>query len=228
MELDDEKIKALENFCRREICIDTILNLEDKKERTEYYDKLSKSMVMYSKQEENSDESIFYKEQFKELSEDLNDGFGPYINEKVEHEKILLKLNEEIKTYGLKKLIVKVNEGFFFSRIPYAEKNYPKDIFTIEELDLVPRLLKLGYLDNVSFRIYMVRDEDYKNLFRFGMFDYSYHYVDVPHFYKVCSYLYPDRVPKISENLFEEFIKYAKESEKRLSEWFHKINKINY
>ena len=212
MEFDDEKIKALENFCRRVICLDEILNLEDKKERTEYYDRLSKSMTMYSKQEENSDESIFYKEQFEGLSEDLNDGFGPYINEKVEHEKILLKLNEEIKTYGLKNLIVKVNEENFFN-IDYSEKNYPKEIFTMEELDLVPQLLKLdaGYFD-----IYMVRDEDYKSLFRFGLFDYSYHYVDVPYFYKVCSYLYPDRVPKISENLFEEFLKYAKESEKQM------------
>lgn len=42
----------------------------------------------------------------------------------------------------------------------------------------------------------MVRDENYKSLFRFGLFDYSYHYVDVPYFYKVCSYLYPDRVRK--------------------------------
>lgn len=215
MELDDEKIKALENFCRREICWGKILNLEDKKERTEYYDRLSKSMTMYSKQEENSDESIFYKEQFEGLSEDLNDGFGPYINEKVEHEKILLKLNEEIKTYGLKNLIVKVNEENFFN-IDYSGKNYPKEIFTMEELDLVPRLLKLRYLENVSFEIYMVRDEDYKSLFRFGLFDYYYHYVDVPYFYKVCSYLYPDRVPKISENLFEEFLKYAKESEKQM------------
>lgn len=33
MELDDEKIKALENFCRKEICSDKILDLEDKKER---------------------------------------------------------------------------------------------------------------------------------------------------------------------------------------------------
>ena len=84
MELDDEKTKALENFCRKKICSDKILDLEDKKERTEYYDRLSKSMIMYSKQEENPSESIFYKEQFKGLSEDLNDGFGPYINEKVE------------------------------------------------------------------------------------------------------------------------------------------------
>ena len=221
MELDDEKIKALENFCRRVICSDKILDLEDKKERTEYYDRLSKSMAMYSKQEENPSESIFYKEQFKGLSEDLNDGFGPYINEKVEHEKILLRLNEDIKTYGLKKLIVKVNERFFFG--DDVEINYNKETFTIEELDLVPRLLKLRYLENVSFEIYMVRDEDYKSLFRFGLFDYSYHYVDVPYFYKVCSYLYPDRVPKISENLFEEFLKYAKESEKRLLEWFNKI-----
>lgn len=28
MELDDEKIKALENFCRKKICSDKILDLE--------------------------------------------------------------------------------------------------------------------------------------------------------------------------------------------------------
>ena len=50
MELDDKKIKALENFCRKKICSDKILDLEDKKERTEYYDNLSKSITMYSKQ----------------------------------------------------------------------------------------------------------------------------------------------------------------------------------
>ena len=42
MELDDKKIKALESFCRKEICSDKILDLEDKKERTEYYDRLRK------------------------------------------------------------------------------------------------------------------------------------------------------------------------------------------
>lgn len=47
MELDDEKTKALENFCRKKICSDKILDLEDKKERTEYYDNLSKSIAMY-------------------------------------------------------------------------------------------------------------------------------------------------------------------------------------
>lgn len=61
MELDDEKIKALENFCRKKICSDKILDLEDKKERTEYYDRLSKSMIMYSKQEENPIECQKYR-----------------------------------------------------------------------------------------------------------------------------------------------------------------------
>lgn len=48
MELDDKKNKALENFYRKKICSDKILDLEDKKERTEYYDNLSKSITMYS------------------------------------------------------------------------------------------------------------------------------------------------------------------------------------
>ncbi|WP_288518944.1 hypothetical protein [uncultured Brachyspira sp.] len=112
-------------------------------------------------------------------------------------------------------MIIKVDEENFFS-----DEYCDKKILVIKEFILIPRLLKLnvGYFD-----IYMVRDENYKSLFRFGLFDYSYHYVDVPYFYKVCSYLYPDRVPKISENLFEEFVKYAKEGEKRLLEWFNKI-----
>ena len=59
MELDDEKIKALENFCRRVICLDIILDLEDKKERTEYYDNLSKSITMYSNRVPKISENLF-------------------------------------------------------------------------------------------------------------------------------------------------------------------------
>lgn len=59
MELDDEKIKALENFCRKKICSDKILDLEDKKERTEYYDSLSKSMAMYSNRVPKISENLF-------------------------------------------------------------------------------------------------------------------------------------------------------------------------
>lgn len=59
MELDDEKIKALENFCRKKICSDKILDLEDKKERTEYYDNLSKSITMYSNRVPKISENLF-------------------------------------------------------------------------------------------------------------------------------------------------------------------------
>lgn len=59
MELDDKKIKALENFCRKKICSDKILDLEDKKERTEYYDNLSKSMAMYSNRVPKISENLF-------------------------------------------------------------------------------------------------------------------------------------------------------------------------
>ena len=59
MELDDEKIKALENFCRRVICLDKRLDLEDKKERTEYYDNLSKTMAMYSNRVPKISENLF-------------------------------------------------------------------------------------------------------------------------------------------------------------------------
>mgnify|MGYP004548115279 FL=1 len=78
MELDDEKIKALENFCRKEICSDKILDLEDKKERTEYYDNLSKSMAMYSNRVPKISENLFEefvkyaKESEKRLSECFN------------------------------------------------------------------------------------------------------------------------------------------------------------
>lgn len=78
MELDDEKIKALENFCRKEICLDKILDLEDKKERTEYYDSLSKSITIYSNRVTKISENLFEefvkyaKESEKRLSEWFN------------------------------------------------------------------------------------------------------------------------------------------------------------
>ena len=78
MELDDEKIKALENICRRVICLDKILDLEDKKERTEYYDSLSKSITMYSNRAPKISENLFEefvkyaKESEKRLSEWFN------------------------------------------------------------------------------------------------------------------------------------------------------------
>ena len=78
MELDDEKIKALENFCRKKICSDKILDLEDKKERTEYYDSLSKSITIYSNRVTKISENLFEefvkyaKESEKRLSEWFN------------------------------------------------------------------------------------------------------------------------------------------------------------
>ena len=78
MELDDEKNKALENFCRKKICSDKILDLEDKKERTEYYDNLSKSITMYSNRVPKISENLFEeflkyaKESEKRLSEWFN------------------------------------------------------------------------------------------------------------------------------------------------------------
>lgn len=78
MELDDEKIKALENFCRKEICSDKILDLEDKKERKKYYDNLSKSIIMYSNRVPKISENLFEefvkyaKEGEKRLSEWFN------------------------------------------------------------------------------------------------------------------------------------------------------------
>ena len=78
MVLDDEKIKALENFCRKKICSDKILDLEDKKERTEYYDSLSKSITIYSNRVTKISENLFEefvkyaKESEKRLSEWFN------------------------------------------------------------------------------------------------------------------------------------------------------------
>ena len=76
--MDDEKIKALENFCRKKICSDKILDLEDKKERTEYYDSLSKSITIYSNRVTKISENLFEefvkyaKESEKRLSEWFN------------------------------------------------------------------------------------------------------------------------------------------------------------
>ena len=78
MELDDKKNKALENFYRKKICSDKILDLEDKKERTEYYDNLSKSITMYSNRVPKISENLFEefvkyaKESEKRLSEWFN------------------------------------------------------------------------------------------------------------------------------------------------------------
>lgn len=84
MELDDEKIKALENFCRRVICLDKILDLEDKKERTEYYDNLSKSITMYSNRVPKISENLFeeFVKYAKEGEKRLLECFNKIIKEK--------------------------------------------------------------------------------------------------------------------------------------------------
>ncbi len=84
MELDDEKIKALENFCRKEICSDKILDLEDKKERTEYYDNLSKSITMYSNRAPKISENLFeeFVKYAKEGEKRLLECFNKIIKEK--------------------------------------------------------------------------------------------------------------------------------------------------
>lgn len=78
MELDDEKIKALENFCRRVICSDKILDLEDKKERTEYYDNLSKSMAMYSNRVPKISENLF--EEFVKYAKEIEKRLSEWFN----------------------------------------------------------------------------------------------------------------------------------------------------
>ena len=205
MELDKEKVEAIKNYCFKVRRFGGVYNLKEKQDREYYYHNINEIIKTYSKQEENSDESIFYKEQFEGLKKDLFDGFGPYINLKEDHDKVILRLNKEIKTYGLKKLIVKVNKENFFN-----DKYYNEETLIIEEFILVPKLLKLnaGFFD-----IYMIRNEDYKKLFKLAIFDFATYHEDMIDCYKVCLYLYPDIVPKISEDLFNELLEVAREKE---------------
>lgn len=110
MELDSEKIKTFKNFYQNlRLGIDGDLN---------------KALARYSKQGDNPDESVFYMEHFDNLDEelDLEDDYGPYINVKEEHDKILFKLYKDIETYGLKKLIIEVYKEEFFSYYGYYYK----------------------------------------------------------------------------------------------------------
>ena len=52
----------------------------------------------------------------------------------------------------------------------------------------------------------MVRDENYTTLFKITSYDY-----DMLEYYKICSLLYPNKAPKISDDLFNRLIEIEKE-----------------
>ena len=164
----------------------------DKKSSREYLNRSLYEMIqMYKEQGDDADKSIFYEKQYQNLDEGI----------KEIHNKAVLRLNEKIKTCGLKKLIKEVGAEIFFDND--YRRHYNKETFIIEELDLVPRLLKLH--GNCP-TIHMVRDENYKTLFKIISYDY-----DMLEYYKICSLLYPNKVPKIPDALFNRLIEIEKE-----------------
>lgn len=223
MELDNEKLEAIKDFFYKEnyniideeskeefykglardlrklgYSLDEIETkikedkIIDKKDSREYFNRsLYKMIQMYKEQEENTNKSIFYEKQYQDLDEGI----------KEIHNKTVLRLNEKIKTYGLKKLIKEVDAKTFFD---YDYRYYyDKETFIIEELELVPQLLKLC---GNCHTIYMVRDENYTTLFKITSYNY-----DMLEYYKICSLLYPNKVPKISDDLFNRLIEIEKE-----------------
>lgn len=222
MELDNEKLEAIKDFFYKENYniideeskeefykglargmrklgylldeIETKIKEEkiiDKKSSREYLNhSLYKMIQMYKEQEDDADKSIFYEKQYQDLDEGI----------KEIHNKTVLRLNEKIKTYRLKKLIKEVDAKTFFD---YDYRYYyDKETFIIEELELVPQLLKL--CGNCQ-TIYIVRDENYTTLFKITSYDY-----DMLEYYKICSLLYPNKVPKISDDLFNRLIEIEK------------------
>lgn len=222
MELDNEKLEAIKDFFYKENYniideeskeefykglargmrklgylldeIETKIKEEkiiDKKSSREYLNhSLYKMIQMYKEQEDDADKSIFYEKQYQDLDEGI----------KEIHNKTVLRLNEKIKTYRLKKLIKEVDAKTFFD---YDYRYYyDKETFIIEELELVPQLLKL--CGNCK-TIYIVRDENYTTLFKITSNDY-----DMLEYYKICSLLYPNKVPKISDDLFNRLIEIEK------------------
>lgn len=191
--------------------------LNNRYEKLVYNSYVNEAIKKYLKQEGKSNKSIFFEESESKLenTDTPEDRMwsGGGINYIAEHEEVMSKLNREIETYGLEKLIIKVDEKTFF-RNNYSE-NYDKKTFVIEELESVPRLLKLnpGYND-----LYMARSEDYKKLFMFAMFGYQIQYEDMLDSYKLCSYLYPEIMPKISDDLFDRLLELAREREKQIWE----------
>ena len=216
-DLEKDKLEAIKNFYLKDEDFHTMRTLNSRYKRLVYNHDVNKAIKRYLKQEGKSNKSIFFEERESRLenTDTPEDRMwsGGGINYIAEHEEVMSKLNREIETYGLEKLIIKVDEKTFF-RNNYS-KNYDKKTFVIEELESVPRLLKLnpGYND-----LYMARSEDYKKLFMFAMFGYQLQYENMLNFYKVCSYLYPEIMPKISDDLFNRLLELAREREKQIWE----------
>mgnify|MGYP004583067545 CR=1 FL=1 len=211
--LEKDKFEAIKNFYRKEQWLYDISPVPKIFQRYCYNHEVNKAVKMYLENGDNPDKSIFYEKSESMLENtDTPDGrlwYGGGINYIEEHEKVISRLNKETETYGLEKLIIKVGEKTFFKN-NYSE-NYDKKTFVIEELELVPRLLKLngGYID-----LYMIRSEDYKKLFKFAMFHYQVQYEEMLNYYKVCCRLYPKIMPEISDDLFNRFFELAREREK--------------
>lgn len=213
--LEKDKFEAIKKFYRKEQWLYDISPVPKKIQRYCYNHEVNEAVKIYLDNGDNPDKSIFYEKSESMLQNtDTPDGrlwYGDGINYIEEHEKVISKLNKEIETYGLEKLITRVDEKTFFKN-NYSE-NYDKKTFVIEELELVPRLLKLngGYID-----IYMIRNNDYKKLFKFAMFDYQVQYEEMLNYYKICCRLYPKIMPEISEDLFNRFLEVAREIENRI------------
>ena len=190
---------------------------KSKSSRKLFNEELYKTIKMYEEQEENASESIIYKFHLEEIEDDYWDWpFAKCFKDLNEYYEALSNRIKEINKYGLKNLITKVEAEQFFSHKLVKSK---KDDLAVEELEDIPRFLRfrLNYvntevnihLDNL---IHVVADKDYKDLFMFSAL-YMYN-EDLIRYYKYCSILYPNKVPKISEDIFNELLEIAKEKDK--------------
>ncbi len=189
---------------------------KSKSSRKSFNEELYKTIKMYEAQEENANESIIYKLHIEEIEDDCLD--WPFIKcfkDLNEYYEALSNRIKEINKYGLKNLITKVEAEQFFSHKLVKSKN---DDLAVEELEDIPRFLRfrLNYVNTESnFRfdnlIHVVADKDYKDLFMFSAL-YMYN-EDLIRYYKDCSILYPNKVPKISEELFNKLLEVAKEKD---------------
>lgn len=139
MELDNEKLEAIKDFFYKEnyniidekskeefykglargmrklgYSLDEIETkikedkIIDKKDSREYFNRsLYKMIQMYKEQEEDTNKSIYYEKQYQNLEEEGKEIYN----------KLILRLNEKIKTYGLKKLIKEVDAKTFLIMI---------------------------------------------------------------------------------------------------------------
>ena len=234
MELDNEKLEAIKDFVHRrpynsdrtyteeffQNCDYSEAEIKETRSyiRKSFNKELDKAIKMYKEQEENANESIIYKYHIEIIEDDYWD--WPFIKcfkDLNEYYGALSDRIKEINKYGLKNLITKVGAEQFFNFKLVKSK---KDDLAVEELEDIPRFLRfrLNYL-NEEFNmrldnlIHVIADKDYKDLFMFSALE-IYSNEDLICYYKDCSILYPNRVPKISEEIFNELIEIAKEKDK--------------